>query len=184
MISRYLYPHIKKADIFPIFTCSLLGALISGLYGIVHDQITFTISPEYFTNLKFKQFYYVDFGFSHRVFVAAIGFVATWWVGLFIGWCFGRRYVPRTDRGAAVLKIATAFLIVFTSTFAFAVGAYLYGSLSEAAQSSSWSPIVDAYKVLDRKAFVTVVYIHNGSYLGGLVGLVGALLVVRPSRPS
>ncbi len=35
---RYLYPQIKKADSFPILMCALIGALIAGIYGIVHDQ--------------------------------------------------------------------------------------------------------------------------------------------------
>src|SRR5215210_7232804 len=99
---QYLYPQIKAADIFPILKCALIGALTAGLYGIVHDQITFTISPEYFTKLKFKQFQYADFGFSDRLFVAVIGFLATWWVGLFVGWVFGRRFVPNQTRNDAV----------------------------------------------------------------------------------
>ncbi len=46
---------------------SLAGALIAGLFGILHDEITFTLAPEYFTRMKFDQFRSADFGFSARV---------------------------------------------------------------------------------------------------------------------
>jgi hypothetical protein len=55
-----------------------VGSLLAGFYGILHDQVTYSISNEYFTRLKFPQFHYANFGLSHRVFVAEIGFLATW----------------------------------------------------------------------------------------------------------
>src|ERR1043166_5997270 len=55
---------------------ALLGALLAGTYGVVHDQVTYSISAEYFTRLKFSQFQRADFGFPPRVFVAEIGFLA------------------------------------------------------------------------------------------------------------
>jgi hypothetical protein len=69
-----------------MFGISLLGAVIAGLYGAVHDQISYSISPEYFTKMKFEQFSYADFGFPPRVCASEVGFLATWWVGLFAGW--------------------------------------------------------------------------------------------------
>jgi hypothetical protein len=164
--------------------CALVGALLASFYGFWHDQITFTISPEYFTRLKFKQFQYAYPGFGDRAFVAVIGILATWWVGLFIGWCFGRRFVPRANQSSAGIKVRSAFVIVLACTVAFAIGGYVYGSFSGAANSDTWSPILDSYRVVDRQSFVNVAYIHNGSYLGGFVGLIAALLVVRPHNPS
>ena len=67
-----------------------IGALIAGLYGIVHDQVTFTLSADYFYRLKFVQFRFADFGLPVRVFVGIIGFLATWWVGLIAGWLLAR----------------------------------------------------------------------------------------------
>ena len=86
MIGKYLYPKIRRDHILQILLFSIYGALIAGLYGIVHDQITYSISHEYFTKLKFKQFWYADFGLGDRFYVGTIGFLATWWVGFFVGW--------------------------------------------------------------------------------------------------
>jgi hypothetical protein len=73
---------------------AIIGGLIAGAYGIVHDQVTYTIAPEYFTKLKFHQFHYADFGLGNRIFAATIGFLATWWVGAIAAWLLARRLNP------------------------------------------------------------------------------------------
>lgn len=40
----------------------LIAPIIGGLYGILHDQLTYTISPEYYTKFKFYQFGLMDLG--------------------------------------------------------------------------------------------------------------------------
>ena len=182
MITKYLYPNIKKADVIPILECAIAGALIAGLYGIVHDQITFTISPEYFTKLKFKQFHYADFGLGDRVFVATIGFLATWWVGLFLGWFFGRRFIPNQTRNDAVKNIRNGFLIVFASGVVFAVGGYLYAFVVKPTTALyGWSSLLNALDVIDGIAFVHVIHIHYASYAGALFGLICTFIFVRPN---
>lgn len=71
-----------------------LGPIIGGLYGIIHDQLTYTISPEYYTKFKFYQFGLMDIGNeaifpNPRLEVSAVGFMATWWMGLPIGLILG-----------------------------------------------------------------------------------------------
>jgi len=45
---------MKKFFVFVFLV--LFAILLSGLYGIIHDQISYTVSPEYFTKFKFQQF--------------------------------------------------------------------------------------------------------------------------------
>lgn len=33
-----------------------VSPFIAGLYGVLHDQLTYTIAPEYYTKFKFYQF--------------------------------------------------------------------------------------------------------------------------------
>lgn len=87
------YPKITLHGLLVTLGYALMGALIAGLYGTVHDQITYSISLEYFTRLKFAQFHYAEFGLPPRVFVAAIGFLATWWVGFIAGWFIAIAYL-------------------------------------------------------------------------------------------
>lgn len=56
------------------------------LYGIVHDDATYTIAPEHFTRFKYEQFGFEPSWFGgDRQTVAVIGFLATCWTGMFIG---------------------------------------------------------------------------------------------------
>lgn len=89
---KFIIPRIALADVRPMIGVALVGGIVGGIYGIVHDQITYSISPEYFTKLKFDQFDYA--GLGDRIFVATIGFLATWWVGFIAAWFLARRLIP------------------------------------------------------------------------------------------
>lgn len=180
---KYLVPRIALADLLPLASWGVIGALVAGSYGIVHDQITFTISPEYFTNLKFQQFSYADLGLGARVFVATIGFLATWWVGLVIAWLLARRLIPNQDRQRANLQMLQAFAVVFGCGLLFGIAGFLYGLWrGPDSDYSAWQWAIQRYAITDAWAFVRVAYIHNASYLGGLVGLIVALVTIRPAK--
>ncbi len=157
----------------------MVGALVAGVYGVVHDQITFSIGPEYFYKFKFQQFAYADFGLHDRIFAAEIGFLATWWVGMIVGWILAKRCLPGQDRPVASKQIIRGFCIVFAAGFLAAVGGYLYGLFQgPEADYSAWRRFLETRGVTDHWSFLRVAYIHNASYLGGLVGL---LLTFVPS---
>src|SRR5881394_2810515 len=107
-----LYPRIPVRRLSGMLHLAFAGALLAAVYGVIHDQITYTISPEYFTKMKFVQFDYADFGWPGRGFVAEIGALATWWAGLFAGWFLARAgldLVPQPERRRLTLR---AFAIV------------------------------------------------------------------------
>lgn len=182
---RYLVPLIRLVDLPPMLLAAALGALLAGAYGVIHDQITFSISPEYFRKLKYAQFHYADFGFSERVFVAEIGWLATWWVGLITAWLLARRLIPNQPRARAWRQIRAGFAIVFACALAAGLLGSAYGLLlGPKADYSFWSRQFLLLKIDDRWAFVRVAYIHNAGYLGGLIGLIVALALLRPKIQS
>jgi hypothetical protein len=180
---RYIYPRIAWADLRVILVVAVLGAWTAGVYGALHDQITFTISPQYFTNLKFQQFAYADLGFSDRLFVAQVGFLGTWWVGFFIAWFLGRKLIPNQPRRRAVRQIAAGFAVVsicglLAGLFAYALGVWR----GPFADYSNWEWAFEEYAIVDTWSFVRVAYIHNAGYAGGLLGLLISLGILRPVR--
>ena len=124
---RYLIPQIARADLPGMIWVSLSGAVIAGGYGTIHDQFTYSISPEFFTKLKFQQFYYADFGFGDRVFAALVGFLATWWAGLIIAWFLARRLLPGQPRAHAYRQIRSGFSCVFAIGMLAGLLGYFYG---------------------------------------------------------
>lgn len=182
---KYLIPRIAWVDLPPMFGAAFFGALLAGAYGIMHDHITYSISPEYYTNLKFRQFQYADFSLGDRVFVTCIGFLAAWWVGFIFAWFFSRRLIPNQPRSRAYRKILTGFAIVFGCGLLAGLGAYLYGFWrGPEADYSSWQPQLVRYKITDSWAFVRVASIHNATYLGAFVGFLIALYLIRPENQN
>jgi len=152
-----------------------LGAVIAGLYGIVHDQITYTISPVYFTRLKFKQFHYADFGLPLRVFVGEIGFLATWWVGLVAGWVLARVTAPHAEPRRVLALSLRGFAIIIGFAVAGAAITFAYDVLrTPDPESSRFAKFAHRIGVNDIPAFTRVACIHNASYLAGFLGVITA----------
>ena len=121
------YPKIRLAWLPAMLGYAVLGSLLAGFYGILHDQITYSISPEYFTRLKFAQFQYANLGFPARVFVAEIGFLASWWVGFFAAWFIARITVPAFPPAKAFRYSLRGFLIILAFAFATSIVGYVLG---------------------------------------------------------
>ena len=172
------YPKIQLRHLSRMLGIAFLGAIVGGVYGILHDQITYSISQEYFTKLKFDQFRYADFGFPARVFVSEVGFLATCWAGFFSGWFLARIAVPAWPPREAFRKCLAGFLIVFILAFSAAVVGYFLG-IRHTGDYSHWQETCDGLGVADIRSFVRVAYIHNAGYIGGLVGLVCAILFLH-----
>lgn len=159
------------------------GALIAGAYGILHDQVTYTISREYFTEFKAEQFRYMDFSWPERVYAAQIGFMATWWVGFIAGWFLARLTVPHLPGNVAVRWCRQAFiLLIAVAAVAGLAGAgvgWWESRASSAGEVGEWQDFAHSYGVRDVPSFIRAACIHNGSYLGALLGLTGACFWIR-----
>lgn len=175
-----LYPKFRLDQLPAMLGYSLLGAVIAGFYGVLHDQLTYSISPEYFTRLKFFQFHYADFGLPPRFFVAEIGFLATWWVGFIAGWFLARAAVPAFPDKNARLVILQGFAVMLAAAFAAGLLGLIWGlRLGPDSNLSAWQGFAKERGIVDLPSFVRVAYIHDAGYLGGLVGLIIALIRLR-----
>jgi hypothetical protein len=180
-----LYPRLAWRHLPLMLGISAVGALIAGSYGILHDQVTYTLSEEYFTKFKAEQFHWADFGWPRRVYVAEIGFLATWWVGFIAGWFLSRLTVPYLARADAVRRCHVGFAVVFAAALLGGlVGAGLGWRRMHDVDLGSWNEFSTLYGVKDLPRFVWVGFIHNCSYAGGLTGLIVALAFVRLKRKA
>jgi hypothetical protein len=173
-----IYPKIRLSHLPTMLGYAAFGGILAGVYGIAHDQITYSISNEYFTRFKFSQFHYANFGMSPRVFVAEIGFLATWWVGFFAAWFIARLAVPAFSRRAALRYSLRGFGIIIAAALIASIVTYFWG-LWHGIDYSAWEDFETSLEIRDLPSFVRVAYIHNASYLGGLIGLIAAIMYLR-----
>lgn len=179
-----LYPTLPAAHWKSMALIAVMGSLLAGAYGAAHDQLSYTLSPEYFTKLKAPQFWYADFGWPPRVFAAEVGFLAGWGVGLIAGWVLARlglAQLPTAQRRAATIR---AFAIMFGVTLLGGAGGLLLGYWRTNSSLEAWAEWRELLQLEDLRGFVQVAYLHAGSYAGAFLGLLAALWYVRKIRSA
>lgn len=150
----------------------VLAVFVAGLYGVAHNQVSYTVAPEYFTKFKFRQF-----GLSHtplpeHVRASMVGLLASWWMGIPIGLLVGAAgFIHRGHR--RMLRISLWSLLVTAGfTLLFGLGGLLYGYFQTAhidvGEYRGWFIPDD---VTDLRRFLCARYMHNSSYLGGTLAI-------------
>lgn len=156
---------------------SRLGVLVSlaALYGALHDQLSYGIGPEYFTCLKFPQFGLLDESIAPRWRVAQVGLLAGAAAGLPLGLvlCWWVRRRGGTSRllwrGAAWVVLGAMLLATLGLAF---------GWLALHLASVQRVPAC----VQDAQGFLLAAWMHDGSYLGALAGLLAFFWRSRRQR--
>jgi len=152
-----------------------LAPLIGGIYGILNDQLTYTISPEYYTQFKFYQFGLIDFvnDTNSRIGVSVVGFLATWWVGLPIGIILGLvGLIHKNSKRMFYVSLRAIFVTVIVAFITGLIG-LAYGKFYLANTGVNWWL---PENLIDTKNFIAVGSMHNFSYLGGLTGLIAGVI--------
>jgi hypothetical protein len=174
---------MKKTIIFLLILIST--PIIAGLYGIIHDEFTYTISNEYFTKFKFYQFGLAETGHeaifpNPRLQVAIVGFLATWWTGIIIGFGIGLVALIHKDYEAMLRVVKKSILITLIITALSGITGLLYGAFYLTRVGVSWW-LPD--NLIDKNSFIMVGSMHNFSYLGGMIGLcVGIIYQISIAR--
>jgi hypothetical protein len=155
---------------------------------VVNNQITVTISPEYFSVFKRHMFWWlvgpmVEAGEPLRLQASAVGVAASWWFGLFLAiiLCPFAALGGRTPLGTTAFLRAILIVMAITlgTSIIFGVLAYVivphpvYGPGNEF-----------LYCIRDTHRAFAVGWWHNGAYLGVLIGTIVACGVVMSWRRS
>jgi len=153
----------------------VLVPLIAGLYGAIHDQLSFTIAPEYFTRFKYDQFGFEPAWFGgHRPTVAVIGFLATWWVGLLMALFIAPLGLMFKEPVRMRKEIIRATGITLGITMLCGLAGLIYGWSLDRVPNGWHLP----ESLTDPQAFLAVGGLHNFGYAGGVLGLCAAVTVM------
>jgi hypothetical protein len=170
----------KVLSFLLLVVCS---TVLASIYGAAHDQITYTISPEYYTKFKFIQFGFeqtslgnvvvTDLGKEYvmhdpRIGALIVGVMATWWFGLILGILLALVAVLRLKRSVFKKGFWSLLIAILVASLVTAAG-YIYGVQTAPTIPRGWYL---PSNVEDVQAFLLVGHIHNFSYAGGLLGLI------------
>jgi hypothetical protein len=165
---------MAKVALFPVLL--IAACLTAGLYGAMHNQISYTVSPDYFHAFKFHQFDIPE-RLRGRVGASIVGWHASWWMGLLIGVPVLLVGLILPDWKVYLGRCLIAFGVVAGTALLVGLAAlvYAYFALSEADLPGYSYP----GQVTDKVAFARAGTMHNFSYLGGFLGIVtGSLYLI------
>lgn len=169
--------------LFTLLTIILGGCLVAGLYGILHDQLTYTISPEYYTKFKFHQFGLMYDGNEAiveypRIFVSIVGFLATWWVGIPIALVLGLFSLHSHRRFMLEISFKGFIVVILISFLSGLYGLYQGFSYLSQLPRETFHRWFIPHDLVDFESFIAVGSMHNESYVGGFVGLFGGIAYI------
>jgi hypothetical protein len=146
---------------------------MAGVYGFLHDQLSYTVSPEYFTQLKFEQFN-ISALMHNRIGAGIVGIKATWWMGLVIGIIIIPigLIIPNWKNYLRVL--AWTFVYITATALLVGVIALIYGLIKYNINNLPNFNIPNG--VEDKIKFCVVGNMHNFSYIGGLFGIIVGII--------
>jgi hypothetical protein len=152
----------------------LLCVLSAIVYGIVHDQITARICVEYFT-VGHPPIFNTE---SPTLLAFGWGALATWWVGLMLGFplaCAARLGSSRPLRAKELIKpIAVLLGLMGTAAFLAGMIGFMLASKGSIRLTGVFASSIPAAKHI---SFLVDMWTHSASYLFDFVG--GIVLIVQ-----
>ncbi len=173
----------RKATRWREYTFLLFSVSVALTYGLVNDEATVRISPEYF--LYGKGLASLVDGHPERLpwEAAKVGLKATWTVGLLVGVAMLLANNPDASRPQLPFQRLAKLMpgvIAGAAASALVLGATGYmGGLSYFSEDFREMVRRDEFRPY---RFMTVYGIHLGGYIGGLTGTVIAVLSIRRGR--
>jgi len=160
----------------------VFAAIVAGIYGVIHDQVSYSFSHEYFTRLKFQQFGIPWAYQSPRLGAAYVGFLATWWMGVLVFLLLGLFGFMFPTPKLMAINLARSFLVVVVIAFLTGLSGLAYGYIQVDETTIAAYMLWLRPGVTEPIQFVRVGFMHNASYLGGVTGLVGGIIFLVWSR--
>lgn len=177
---------LMKTILIPV--CILIACLLAGLFGTIHNQVSYTISPDYFHGFKFHQFR-IPPTYQNRIGAAIVGWLASWWMGIPLGLILSLVGLCHERWQRSVQHFFHSTEVMFAVTAAFSLLGIVVGLVIAAAtpiQELVFAVLPDdinTWQIHSPYWFCVAGTMHDFSYLGGVIALfVGIYWQIRLKR--
>jgi len=147
-------------------------------FGLLHDAVIYTLSPEYY--IVGKRLPGAADGFFPDI--ALLALQATWTAGLIGGVVLVMANNPSPERERVswrrLMRVAVGILVIAVGCEA-AAGLLSYMAANTLADAPGWGQVMTQSW---GRRFMVAVGMHYGVYLGGIAGLVVAVVRIRRAR--
>jgi hypothetical protein len=167
---------MKRFYLFLFFI--LISPVIAGLYGIIVDEISYTLDSEFFTKFRFHQL--SNPTEAGRWEVALMGWNNSWRLGFLVG--LPLSIVGLFHRETTKMKdyVSISFAITLMTTLASGLAGIVTGKYILTEQVSGWQL---PEGLSDHSAFMIIETFNNFNYMGATIGmLLSVLWQIRQKR--
>ncbi len=162
--------NIGYAGIF--FALVFVAILAAGVFGALHDQISYSVSPEYYTRFKFLKFGLTDSALPERVRASVVGIFGSWWMGIPVGLMLAPIGFIGGDGKVCVRAVLRAYGIAMAFTLLCGLTGLCYGWFSTSSiDLSDYHSRFIPDNLVDLRRFLCVGYMHHASYAGALYSI-------------
>ncbi|TXF77682.1 hypothetical protein [Chryseobacterium sp.] len=160
----------KGSQIFKIIFYSVI---IASLFGAIHNQISYSVSSEFFTNFLFGNFGTHEWNLkNNRLEASIVGIIGSYWVGLILGIIYIIVFLfMRTENNfkdiinAILINIGCAFLGSF---IAYLIAKYLIDYEN--------SGVFIDFGTQNPQNYLEAAFMNTGSYIGGILGVIAGII--------
>lgn len=152
---------MKKLLLVLVLICS--GTLLACVFGITHDQITYCISEEFYTHIRFTQ---SEIAPNESWWgVTKVAVINTWKIGFIISLILSCTGLIHRNEKRLVKHTVQSFLITSSIAATLTIIGFVIGKLNTPALEKLPNTIID------KSSFLLVQSVHNFTYIGGLIGM-------------
>ena len=149
------------------------STIIASIFGIIHNQVSYSISHEFFEDFLFGNFgtnklYITD----KRIEASLVGIIGTYWVGLILGIIYALLYLFLKNPN----KLKSVFAVIFSNIGFAILGSIVGFVVTEFFVSWENAGIFIDFGIQQPQNYVQAAYMNTGSYYGGFIGLIFGII--------
>ncbi len=150
--------------IFIYLSLALIAPLLAALYGFIHDQITYSICPEFFQKIRFEDYPGLPEMWHDRTKAGMIGVLNSWKVGIPLGVILTAVSTIHKKLDRILSYTLTTYGITIIITFI----SVMFGLFTSESLPSIWTPLEG---IEDQLGLYKVMNMNNFAYMGGVIGM-------------
>lgn len=166
--------------ILTAFSIIIISILVASVFGALHNQVSYSISSEFFKNFLFGKFGINEWGISNdRTKASIVGIIGTYWVGFFLGIIYSIIYLFLNVENKFLIIIKSIFINISVSVFGSLI-AFLIAYFFISPENSG---VFMDFGTMCPKNYIEAAYMHTGSYYGGVLGLfLGIIFLLNKNK--
>ena len=151
----------------------VISTIIASVFGAIHNQISYSVSSEFFKNYIFGMFGTNEWNLKNeRIEASVVGIIGTYWFGLILGTIYTIIFVFMNTK-SNFKNILNAILINISFAILGSLIAYLIAKFFVSYENSG---VFMDFGTQNPQNYLEAAFMNTGSYIGGIIGIVVGII--------